>query len=318
MPDVDVANLLQKWVGEYQIKPYRSGANNSGYIVTTQEHQYFLKCYLKQPDSIVRIERELEFIQFCQATQYQNIARVVESSLVGYCVLFEFIVNSSHNIEQDLFVEQAFGFIKHINNVSCTQLSDASDAAFTVNDFHNLVVRRFSKLKGVNVPHEIISEVGTLVSAIEKYYNKVKLDSESYSELSFYPLASPSDFGAHNALIHNHSIYFIDFEYAGKDSLWKLFADFFAQPQHPIDSKEIINLGIFISKEIIKKNSPTFCYIYQLTLIKWSLLMLQTGLRLYRNNNEKLTKHVAQVYDYYYDIDNKLELMNKNILAIRS
>lgn len=318
MLDTDVVNLLKQWLGIYQIKPYRSGANNSGYIVTTQEQQYFLKCYLKQAGSIVRIEREIKFIQFCQSTQYQTIARVVESSLVECCVLFEFIANSSNKLEQSMFVDQAFGFVKHINKASCTELKNASDAAFTVADFHCLVARRFSQLKALDIPKVIASEIDELVNNIEHYYNKVKLNSCRYSELSCYTLASPSDFGAHNALLNNGCVYFIDFEYAGKDSLWKLFADFFAQPQYPINSKAIIKLNEFISVEMISKNSSTFCYVYQLTLIKWSLLMLQTGLRLNRNRNNELAKHVAQVFEYFNDIENKLELMNKNILSIRS
>ena len=91
------------------------------------------------------------FIQFCQATDYQYIAQVVKSSLACCCVLFEFISAIKNNIKQDLFVGQAFDFIKHTNKLSCDELANASDAAFTIADFHLLVERRLNNFKNIDI-----------------------------------------------------------------------------------------------------------------------------------------------------------------------
>jgi hypothetical protein len=45
---------------------------------------------------------------------------------------------------------------------------------------------------------------------------------------------SPSDFGFHNALLHDGALTFLDFEYAGRDDPAKLVCDFFCQPELPV------------------------------------------------------------------------------------
>ena len=52
-------------------------------------------------------------------------------------------------------------------------------------------------------------------------------------------IASPSDFGFHNALFDpaDGRLRFIDFEYAGRDDPAKLVCDFFCQPEVPVPTE---------------------------------------------------------------------------------
>ncbi len=58
---------------------------------------------------------------------------------------------------------------------------------------------------------------------------------------------SPSDFGFHNILVDNKTLYFFDFEYAGWDDPAKLFCDFYSQPESPVIFEQAETFRILVS-----------------------------------------------------------------------
>ena len=88
---------------------------------------------------------------------------------------------------------------------------------------------------------------------------------------------SPSDFGFHNAIQTDAgTIFFIDFEYAGRDDPVKMICDFFCQPEVPIPHSY---LPMFSTRVLERLDNPESHYHRLRTLlpvhtIKWCCIIL--------------------------------------------
>ncbi len=344
MIDSATKQWLAQHISGFVIKPFRSGANNQGFIVETKTEKYFLKCYPKSTESQIRIKREIAFIQQALQAGAIQVAQVIASSLTYYCVLFEFIAHQDKGIDSEKFTEQAFAFVNKVNkNKLKSHVLEASESSYQIDDFINAIDNRLLRLQTFiypsDFPPEISVEIQALISRVTEYYQALinnqhkNNDKKNYQELLEKDILSPSDFGLHNALNTDMGIYFIDFEYAGKDSLWKFIADFFAQPQFPIPLAAIKNINIFLTNEEVLSQKDGLCFVYHLTLIKWCLLMLQTALRqispveivsskadaiLIRYKDETPTSHsvrnkLLQIEAYFSEISIKVNEMQKQL-----
>ena len=87
---------------------------------------------------------------------------------------------------------------------------------------------------------------------------------------------SPSDFGFHNTLVKNGQLFFVDFEYAGRDDPAKFIADFFIQPEIKVDVGYMQlfadkALDFFDNKEIIISRAVKLFPMFQ---VKWCCIMM--------------------------------------------
>ena len=89
-------------------------------------------------------------------------------------------------------------------------------------------------------------------------------------------IISPSDVGIHNALMYKEKAYFIDFEYAGFDSIFKLIADTLLVPSQTIDKTIITFLMKGFSSLIDLDKSKKQLYLTaKVYRFKWMLIMLR-------------------------------------------
>lgn len=270
-----IQNWLKQTLGGFQGEIHQSGANSRGFLIQAASQSFFLKCYPKNATSAIRIEREINFIKHCQQQSIANVATVIASSIEHYCVLFEFVENNLLDHDKRVnqsYVLQSFDFIKAINQVANKNLTLASESAHRVVDFQTIVESRLSALAILQLNKKLPDDfaeafkekIQFFLQKVQRYYQQIK--PLNYHELQLLPLISPSDFGFHNALLVDDRYYFIDFEYAGNDSVWKFICDFFAQPAYPVDLDYIKHVTAFISWQTIEDNSQSFCYVYQFTL----------------------------------------------------
>ncbi len=276
-PSREVAHCLSSWLGQYTCVSHSAGANSRGYLVASSGKQYFLKCYPDNDSSDLRIKRESDFIAFIQSSNFANIPQILHLSNQYRCVLFDFITAQTLEQITHAHVSEAIDFIKSINRHNIDRLLDASEAAFSIEDFEVIIDARLKRFLLVDIPDKFITRVSSILESITKYYEG--LDKSGLKELDNYELASPSDFGFHNILSTDNGLFFIDFEYAGRDSLWKFICDFFSQPKYSISLNELSTIRRLVPWELLKKNCDTLCYVYQLTLLKWCLIILAEQLK---------------------------------------
>lgn len=138
-------------------------------------------------------------------------------------------------------IEQFARFFRMLNTsgmkAQASSLPEASEAAFSMQGHFDILLARLDRLRRHDPGDGMI---GGLDRAAELVYRTLQ---DSGMELrADLPMeercVSPSDFGFHNALLGEEgNLAFIDFEYAGWDDPAKLCADFFFQPQIPLDDR---------------------------------------------------------------------------------
>ncbi|GHF80520.1 hypothetical protein GCM10017161_04770 [Thalassotalea marina] len=258
--------------GEHKLTRHNSGANSQGFKLETKESIYFLKQYPNDSRQIIRMERERQFIEHCCALNIKYVPNIHFVFEQYGCILFDWIEHEQRIIEQNDFVESAVAFVKNINQSDNNRLQYASEHAYTIMEFEKIVNVRLDALKPLTKNFRIAQQ---LIFDIEFTYTKLCKQKSVLEELTYLDFVSPSDFGLHNALLSNGQIVFIDFEYAGKDSAWKLVSDFFSQPENLIEAKYISHFVALLGRNTFRLNQRAFEHVYRLTLLKWALLILK-------------------------------------------
>lgn len=234
------------------ISPIYQGGNNQLFHISNGSEDFILKKYFSHKNDLrKRLENEYKFLELAQDVARPFIPLPLAKNLIEGVALYEFIrgdkLNKDTPITSDLF-EQAANFIYFLNKSTRTMhrdLSDASEACFSIQSHINMIDQRLNQL--IRSGSKKI-EFRYLLQDIMKIWELTKLEIyESCSQnsividqilLSNERILSPSDFGFHNALIpKNGKVKFIDFEYAGIDDPAKLICDFFNQIQIPVDKK---------------------------------------------------------------------------------
>ena len=103
----------------------------------------------------------------------------------------------------------------------------------------------------------------------------------------------------------NGECFFIDFEYAGWDNVYKYLADWILRPGQEMESKYLLKLinGIsnILGKDIVYKNLEILLEIYK---IKWALIILNPYLK--ENFTEKLNLNaLIKSQNYFNNVKNK-------------
>ena len=234
------------------ISPIYQGGNNQLFHISNGSENFILKKYFSHKNDLrKRLENEYKFLELAQDVARPFIPLPLAKNLIKGVALYEFIrgdkLNKDTPIPSDL-IEQAAKFIYFLNKSTGTMhrdLSDASEACFSIQSHINMIDQRLNQLIGsgskkIEFRHLLRDIVKTWeLTKIEIYescsQNSIAIDQKL---LSNERILSPSDFGFHNVLIQKNGIAkFIDFEYAGIDDPAKLICDFFNQIQIPVDKK---------------------------------------------------------------------------------
>lgn len=143
-------------------------------------------------------------------------------------------------------VEKAANFIQKVASPGVAgRLRIASEACFSISEHVAAVDRRVRRLEAIDPQAPQTREAASFVNEslrpawervrdeISKNCRAFGLDPDARIEDAEI-IASPSDFGFHNALQTEKGCVFLDFEYAGRDDPAKLVCDFFCQPALPV------------------------------------------------------------------------------------
>jgi len=259
------------------------GRNNRVSLFELDQKKIVLKeYYTSEKDKFDRFTKETNFYKHIKKYQIKNTLVLIDSNLDKKINIFEFVEAKKpkqKNINLDLILQCA-NFINSLNKES--SLDNASEACFSIEDHINSVGNRFSSfgfLKNINgvgrKAYKFIND--TLYSDFLKEKKDILENENVYMDET--KIVSPSDFGFHNSILDKSGkLIFLDFEYGGIDTPYKLICDFFSQPDYEIDSKHI---EIFVEKLSLKKsiNISTIKRLLSIYRIKWSLIVLNGFLK---------------------------------------
>jgi len=320
--------------------PVNGGANNLGFIIKNSEKRAFLKCF--DPTNASTQYKQLNEFTFSQVLYNSGITNIPAPIAINRqeCAsLFSFIDGCTVDKSSPNAISAAVDFLANVNQstINKDKLNTASESAFSLFEFANIVTNRLKKFNYIKTHDTYINtQLNSSLSQIkERFELTTKALPVQWQEVIKETIVSPSDFGFHNALQLNNDYYFIDFEYAGIDSSWKLFTDIFAQPEIPIDLRYAPD---FLASAIFKPllyQPQNLLRVYELTLLKWCLIMLNEFLpevqarRIFSwnkssaeiSNQQDLLKQaqlkqLKKCNDYFKNIPLKIEALSKVLREI--
>lgn len=201
-----------------------------------------LKLYHR--DDRDRLGHEWSFLSHAWDIGVRCVPRPLARDSEAGAVVCEFVEGRKpHADEVDAgLVDQALDFVLGLNAPPrrIAHLPAAAEACFSLADHLAQIDRRVKRLSGQAA---LAEEAARFVKRdLAPAWRAVRGEVQAAADLSpalAAPLAdsaiclSPSDFGFHNALLHEDRLTFLDFEYAGRDDPAKLACDFFCQPETP-------------------------------------------------------------------------------------
>ncbi|KZN54986.1 phosphotransferase [Pseudoalteromonas luteoviolacea] len=275
-----VINWLEQTLQQHNLQctPVIGGANNLGVKIEAGGQTWFLKCF----EATHHNTRQKQLNEFLFSQAIYNAGTLATPKPIAINTthnvsLFEYIEGSKVEHATSSAVAAAISFVKSINSSTPRQtLNIASESADSLLGFADIIKNRLDKFSHTCLDNTQLShEFQSTLNNIRRRYNTVTQEVPAHWVNKIdQNVVSPSDFGFHNAISRDNQFYFIDFEYAGMDTAWKLFTDFFSQPAVPVDiayAKKFLSLAIF---QPLKCNPQDTLKVFELTLLKWCLIML--------------------------------------------
>lgn len=271
------------------------GANNVVTRVVVNGRPAVAKLYFAHPgDPRDRLGTEFAMLDFLSRNGVRSVPQPFGMKRGHRVGLYEFIEGvrpSAAQISSDDVLQLA-GLLKDMWRLrdlpDARSLPNASEAAFTLEDYWNKVQARLGRLRKALAGDESVKPVRDLVEhEISDVAAQVKefvgrqapvLGLDVSAELPFVQRTlSPADHGFHNTLrLVDGRLVFLDFEYAGWDDPAQMLANACLLPEIPLPAEFRL---LFLRSVVDELGSdPTVVsrlrLIYPMLALKWSLIML--------------------------------------------
>ena len=240
-------------------------------------------------DSRDRYKSEMEFLGYLRKCNIQNVPEIIENDDKARILYLEYIEGGKIRDINDEIIENITTFIKEANKPELAKerekLGEASESINTLEELHLNLRNRLDQL--VNIDNHC--KIATLAkiwlkkelsNEIEKRIDKSMSRSQirEFNLTEQQKIASPSDVGIHNTIKRKDGVlYFIDFEYSGKDDLAKFACDWIIQPEKPFSESQestMIDKLVYKMNHINKGWVNRYEIIKPLLEMKWCLIML--------------------------------------------
>ncbi len=284
-PTQDIQDCFEK--KPEQITPCQVSGNNRLYSFMIERDRYIIKYYFQnQYDKRDRLYNETYFLNYLATLNIHNVPKVIYKNPHNHYTILTFKAGKTPDKVTDDMVIQAADFIVSINNKTQKTLLNAmpmaSESLQSIEQFHDHIGERVIMLQQQNFASQNIKDFKNLVNMLAKAFDQqskylqqaIQLDdARTFWDQREY-IASPSDFGFHNVLKEmDGTCNFIDFEYAGRDDIAKLYCDFLLHPAHQLNK---IQAGLFkqklsplIGDKAIQKRIEL---IFPLIALKWACI----------------------------------------------
>ena len=260
------------------------------------------KSYLDATTSCIRFKRERDFYLHCEKNSLKNVPRMYSFNNEKNTIILEFIPYEKLkiNISNKNLISYFCEFINNLNDkINYSGMLTAAEAVLVKNDLIvNIEIRLNRLLNNKCIKDKFLS-----------YYQELK---NSYNSIDCNPgglILNPSDFGMHNIIINNETHYFIDFEYAGIDSMQKAYFDFILHPKNNLLCKFDYNFKL-IQEEIKHKliyDEDQYEIVKKLYMVWWVLRLKESieKLRKFKNNSNLINERMINIEKFenaiYYE-----------------
>lgn len=235
-PQLEIDEAV-RWPGRGNSRVYR--------LASRSELQYVLKVYPdRQLDPRPRLETEFAASQALRRRDYPVADQVACDAALGWAV-YRWIDGVPIGSPDTAFMADAQMFVERLYRDSrrgdvFVDLPAASEACLCGAEIQRQIARRIDRLG--SVPSDSLQAF--LDQEFLPVFDAVLRDAQEACAAVFetdlaraWQVASPSDFGAHNALrVASGRAVFFDFEYFGWDDPVKLVSDFFWHPGMRLDA----------------------------------------------------------------------------------
>ncbi len=303
------SSLISKKIKSF--RKYRVNGNSNIYKLRDINNKFFIaKFFPNNNYDNNRIKNEIKAINFLK--NKLNTPKIVKFSLDENIVIYNFIDGSK------LSFENVYGFIniiKKLKKISSglkyNSYTPAVESCLNINQLFHQIEERITKIKNFNKTNKKLLSFLSILKYKYYYYYKKKVSFESKNKNSTlskkHQILSQSDFGFHNAMFYNKSIFLYDFEYFGWDDPVKLVSDFIWHPQNKLTNKnknlwidEMLNI---FSKDLsFKKRLKEQFNLYG---IRWILIILN----IYHPNKFYIKKIMYENIKSY----NKIKIRQLNL-----
>jgi hypothetical protein len=239
----------------------------------------------RQLDDRSRLETEFSACNMLALLNFPVMRAIERNENMNWAV-YSWIEGKPNSNVDEHFVNESVAFVKHLKKISGRKggnvsFNNASEACLNGRDIFRQIEKRLARLKqieSVELTAFLTEEFIPLLESVNAYSQReessdlfeVLLPADKY-------ILSPSDFGAHNAIVDQEGkTTFIDFEYFGWDDPVKLVSDFYWHPGMVIP-QELRQRWIALSKEIFyddpsfERRLNTFLPLFGL---RWCLILL--------------------------------------------
>ena len=233
---IDESLRLRLWyenqIGEKveEMVPLKGGINSSVMKLVSSKGTQVVKSYAQTKDAYLRFSRETSFLKFCSEHAIMNVPKIIEQDEANLILCMNYIDGRKRE-EPSQFGSAVLAFIsdlQEVNRAIHSSLMFAADCTFDLPGLLREINRRIDERSPVEnsvTNHEIQFELREIVE-VEGFWNRA---SSFFGEFA-REYISPSDIGPHNCLWVGDEAFFIDFEYAGRDSNIKLGLDLLTHP----------------------------------------------------------------------------------------
>lgn len=286
------------------IKKINLGSNNEVYLINYKKKKSILKIYKNNKENY-SFSKELFFLKKTKlinqtpSIKYYNkkfsfiIMNFIKGSKIKKISLNDIrkVINFINLIQK-----QKKNYIKLTNS----KIKFATDKVTKITEIFENIDNRIQKTDlRIKTSRLHNSKLSKTIYLIKKKYRETKInflkEKIKFSKKNNLIL-SPSDFNINNIIKHKNKISFIDFEYSGLDSAYKLVLDFISQPD--------IKVNILMIKYLIKnfnkmsRNSKikVSLNLQILNNIKWFYIILNS-----RYKNNFLISQINKSQKYFTD-----------------
>ncbi len=225
------------------------GGNNELLCISVDSNRYVIKFYNKSDKGRHnRLEAEWTFLELLKAHNVSQVPLSIGADDKENIALYSYIPGRKLEPSGITFrhINQAANFVRNINTSlirrSAAQVCNASESAFSYAEHFELLNSRIQRLfETIHNDFTYVKNIGDQIFELKKKLNKEIIETEGLEKYTSVltekeKILSASDFGFHNVIQkEDGELVFIDFEYSGWDDPAKLAADFFFQPQVPVD-----------------------------------------------------------------------------------
>ena len=237
-------------------------------------------------DNRERMNREYSGLKLIQRNGFRYVSKVLYADPNLNIIILKWINGQKPNKISNLDLIESVNFIKTIHKISKKNTKnfpyDAVESCKSLKEITDQIDYKLLKL--LKVKNNSRKFRNFLRFTIMRTYKKLNNNIKTLKLLKLfskpipkkYEILSPSDFGFHNSLKNSGKIFFIDFEYFGKDDPVKLVSDFLLHPgmsltntQKRIWLKKVSKIFLY-DKEFVNR----LRFFIPFYAIRWSLIVL--------------------------------------------